>query len=94
VSDDFVFILGEPGGLRKESWEVFTARGRVEDCACGMIQCVCVEARKHDERCLYRKSLLCALAFPCEKHGLDECLDCDCDCMYKTRELSHDETKE
>lgn len=77
---DTVFILGEPGGLRTESWKTFTARGRVADCDCNMIQCVCLEARQHINNCLYRKSLLSAIDFPCEKHGLDACLECDCDC--------------
>jgi hypothetical protein len=56
------------------------ARGRVADCDCNMIACVCSDARPHTIDCRYRKALTCAVGIAC-KHGYDVCPQCDpCTC--------------
>jgi hypothetical protein len=63
----------------------YLARGRVPDCDCQMIQCVCVEARQHDRECRWRKAITAPVGFECE-HGLEECRECDpCTCTTKEK---------
>jgi len=54
----------------------FKAIGRVGDCDCGLIQCVCQQARQHKEGCPLRLALTCAISIECDKHGLDVCPEC------------------
>jgi len=64
-----------------ETYAEFSARGRVGDCNCSLIQCVCEEARSHGEGCPFRRALTCAVGIDCEKHGFDVCPECDpCTC--------------
>jgi hypothetical protein len=57
------------------------AEGRVPDCDCQLISCVCAEKRKHKEGCQYRLALTCAIPIECEEHGFDVCPTCDpCTC--------------
>jgi hypothetical protein len=59
----------------------YIAQGRVEDCDCQMLQCVCVEVRKHKPECRWRKALVAPIGFACEQHNLEECPTCDaCTC--------------
>jgi len=78
----FIFEDGPlPPGGRVEGVETFMARGRVEDCDCELIQCVCAIARQHAEDCKFRKALTCAIGIECEEHGRDVCPVCDpCTC--------------
>lgn len=63
-----------------EDEEEYLARGRVADCDCQMLQCVCVEARKHKPECRWRTAILAPVGFACE-HGFEECPTCDaCTC--------------
>lgn len=62
------------------SIEAYMARGRVPDCTCELIQCVCAEARKHEKGCRFRQAMTCAVAITCD-HGVDVCPECDpCTC--------------
>ncbi len=71
-----------PEGARWEDEATFLARGRVADCTCKMISCVCDQVRWHRPTCRLRKSLLCPVAIECE-HGKDVCPTCDaCSCMW------------
>ena len=66
--------------LAFEEAEAFMAKGRVADCSCDLIQCVCAEARKHDASCRLRVAMTCAVPIACE-HGYDVCPECDpCTC--------------
>jgi hypothetical protein len=57
--------------------------GRAEDCDCKLLECVCLEARKHKRDCRYRFALTCAIPIECD-HGLDTCPICDpCTCTTK-----------
>lgn len=59
----------------------YTARGRVPDCDCQLLSCVCAEARTHAKDCRFRKALTCAIPIACEAHGYDVCPVCDpCTC--------------
>lgn len=70
-----------PDGAVEMDFETFTAIGRVPDCDCGMIQCVCEEARRHLPECQRRKAITCAVEVTCGPHGLDVCPTCDpCGC--------------
>lgn len=69
-----------PEGAYEETFEEYSARGRVHDCDCQLIQCVCLVKRQHQEDCRFRVSLTCAVPIECE-HGVDVCPHCDkCDC--------------
>jgi hypothetical protein len=69
-----------PEGFHVEDYATFSARGRVADCDCGMIQCVCTQARQHKKECKFRRALTCPVAIECD-HGNDVCATCDvCDC--------------
>jgi hypothetical protein len=62
--------------------EEYMAIGRVPDCDCQLIRCVCTDARKHVVGCIYRLALTCAIPIPCESHGEDVCPVCDlCTCL-------------
>lgn len=64
-----------------EDYEEFLKESRVADCDCQLIQCVCLDARKHKKDCRYRISLTCAVPIACKEHGLDVCQTCDpCTC--------------
>jgi len=72
---------GDVTSLEIVDQEEFMARGRVADCDCGLISCVCEEARKHKPECRFRKALTCAVGISCDEHGYDVCPKCDpCDC--------------
>jgi hypothetical protein len=64
-----------------ESEKAYMARGRVLDCDCALIQCVCTEARKHKAGCQRRLAMTCAIPISCDAHGRDICEECDpCSC--------------
>jgi hypothetical protein len=66
--------------ITKLSLDKYMKSNRVSDCNCKLIQCACVEARKHQKNCRYRIALICAIPITCE-HGLDVCTICDpCTC--------------
>lgn len=70
-----------PMGAHGETYEEFSSRGRVEDCDCELIQCVCAQARLHGKDCRFRRALTCAVPIDCEEHGIEVCPTCDpCDC--------------
>lgn len=59
----------------------YFARGRVADCTCQMLECVCALTRLHLVSCRYRKALIRPIAISCEEHGVDVCPVCDsCTC--------------
>jgi hypothetical protein len=61
--------------------EEYFAQGRVPDCDCMLLQCVCTEVRPHQKTCRYRVALSCAIPIECEEHGFDVCPVCDvCTC--------------
>jgi hypothetical protein len=63
-----------------QDFDDFAARGRVPDCNCGLIICVCLQVRPHKLYCMYRKSMTCPVAIPCDC-GFDVCPKCDpCTC--------------
>lgn len=73
-------IVVDGNGVRECSEAEFRAEGRAKDCDCGMIRCVCLDARKHDKGCAFRRALTCAVGIECE-HGYDVCPICDpCTC--------------
>jgi len=68
-------------GVAIEDEETFLARGRVKDCDCQMLQCVCTEVRQHKPECRWRMALLAPIGFACEPHDREECPVCDaCTC--------------
>jgi hypothetical protein len=70
-----------PEGSVGMTFKEYSAIGRVADCDCGLIECVCKEARQHSKDCAYRFAMTCAVTFPCKDHGLDACIICDhCTC--------------
>jgi hypothetical protein len=48
-----------PDGAYEEDIHAWMARGRVPDCDCELMQCVCAEARGHAKSCAYRLSISC-----------------------------------
>lgn len=81
--DMFVVGVREDGALAVETAEFkeFAARGRVPDCDCELIQCVCAEARQHKKYCRFRRSMTCAIPIDCDDHHFDVCPVCDpCTC--------------
>lgn len=43
-------------------------------------ECACM-VKHHTEDCAYRRAVSCAIGFPCDKHDLEVCPDCDaCTC--------------
>lgn len=73
-----------PEGSTEEPIEDFMARGRVKDCDCGLLQCACLEARKHKKSCRHRLALICPVEVLCVAHKLEVCPECDaCDCGGK-----------
>lgn len=78
-----------PEGALATTYEEFEARGRLADCDCQLIQCVCAEARQHVEGCYYRKSITCAIPIECDEHGHSICLSCyPCTCSDVARNIS------
>lgn len=82
---EFVEIVvdadGHVLGKTDATFEEYTARGRVSDCTCRLIQCVCTRSRGHKDDCTYRMALTCPISVPCEEHGYDVCPHCDlCTC--------------
>jgi hypothetical protein len=77
------FETGElPRGAKAMSFEEYSAQGRVSDCDCNLISCVCVQARQHKLGCRYQMALTCAIPIACEAHGSDVCPTCDaCTCL-------------
>jgi hypothetical protein len=74
--------------------EEYMAMGRVADCDCQLIKCVCTEARKHDKRCIYRIAMTCAIPIACEDHGQDVCPVCDpCICLMLANGITVDDLK-
>ena len=70
-----------PPGARIQTIEEFEAEGRVADCDCQLIQCVCQIARQHQQDCKFRRALTCAVPITCEPHRQDVCAICDpCTC--------------
>lgn len=70
-----------PAGATVAPYEVFAARGRLPDCDCQLIQCVCATKREHDQGCRFRRALTCPIGIACEPHGEDVCPVCDpCTC--------------
>jgi hypothetical protein len=64
-------------------------KDRAPDCDCGLIECVCAEARMHDESCRFRIALTCAVPIACEEHETgDICPICDaCTCKKSEKDL-------
>lgn len=78
---NYIFTGEPPEKSVGMTLEEFERIGRVEDCDCGLIQCVCQEARKHKKDCPLRFSMTCAIPFPCDEHGMDVCPICTpCNC--------------
>jgi hypothetical protein len=78
---EFVKTGTMPPGATTMDYEEFTAIGRVADCDCGLITCVCEEARSHKKECRYRLAMTCAIPISCDAHGYDVCPTCDpCTC--------------
>ena len=70
-----------PEGAYGTTFEQFSAQGRVDDCDCQLVPCVCSQARQHGKNCPLRQALTCGFAFNCERHGLEVCAQCDaCTC--------------
>ena len=73
-------VVPDGGTIVVEDYDTYAARGRVPDCDCELIQCVCTEARKHKVGCDYRLAMTCAIPVECD-HGVDCCPQCDpCTC--------------
>lgn len=54
--------------------------GRVKDCTCGMIACVCNIKQRHKPECKFRRAAVSTIEIECE-HGHGVCPKCDpCDC--------------
>lgn len=72
-------LVVSPGRV-EETLEELVSRGRAVYCDCGLIACVCKEARTHERDCSYRRALRSPVGIECE-HGRDVCPICDpCDC--------------
>ena len=70
-----------PPGSREMTLEDFKKVGRVEDCDCGHLQCVCELVRQHKDDCPLRLAISCAIPIECDKHGGDVCPICNpCTC--------------
>lgn len=71
-----------PAGATVVPFAEWTAIGRVPDCDCQHIQCVCLIKRTHKDDCPFRRAVTCAIGIPCEKHGYEVCPECDpCTCQ-------------
>jgi len=69
-----------PGYIYKPLEEIY-AEGRIDDCTCGLISCVCKVVRVHKQDCRFRISLVCPVGIACE-HGSELCPICDaCTCQ-------------
>jgi len=70
-----------PPNAHIENLTTFMQRGRVADCDCRMIECVCAMARQHKSKCAFRKALTCAVGIACDDHDREVCPICDpCTC--------------
>jgi hypothetical protein len=70
-----------PAGAHEEDYDTFVARGRIENCTCHQISCVCAQVAGHNEGCRFRTAVLCPIPIDCE-HGYDVCPQCDpCTCV-------------
>ena len=70
-----------PPGSRGMTLEEFKRIGRVEDCDCGLLQCVCAQARQHKDGCPLKLSMTCAIPIECAEHERDVCPICTpCTC--------------
>lgn len=89
-----VFVLNQFGEIRERTtFAEWASRGRVDDCDCNLISCVCELARQHELGCRYRFALTCAVAVACEPHGRDVCEKCDpCTCGPSTTEQGTQES--
>jgi hypothetical protein len=90
---NFIFTGGPmPPGARVETYEQYSSFGRLPDCDCQLIRCVCAQARRHQLTCKYRKAMTCAIGISCEEHGLEICPTCDpCSCGVPLEENSESE---
>ncbi len=71
-----------PEGAYLEDFEVYAARGRVPNCTCGLIECLCTQIAGHTDHCRFKVSALSPVCFPCE-HDLDVCATCTpCTCGF------------
>jgi len=78
---DYVTGGSFPVGATIMTLDELMARERVEDCNCGLIQCICQQARQHKEDCLLRLSMTCAIPIECAEHDRDVCPICTpCTC--------------
>lgn len=79
------FMYGDgslPDGSVTMKFDEFKKIGRVDDCDCGLIRCVCQEARQHKDGCPYKLAMTCAVPISCDEHDLDICPDCHkCTCQ-------------
>jgi hypothetical protein len=77
------FVMDEgplPEHCHVEDFQTYLARNRAADCDCGLIECVCAQARLHTKGCRFRLAMTCAVAIECD-HGFDVCPECDpCTC--------------
>jgi hypothetical protein len=56
------------------------ARGRVPNCTCECLQCVCEAVKGHTKECRFRIAMTCAIPIKCE-HREEVCMTCDaCTC--------------
>lgn len=70
-----------PPGSSGMTLDELKAIGRPEDCDCGLIVCVCNQARQHKEDCPLRLSMTCAIPIECAEHDRDVCPICTpCTC--------------
>jgi hypothetical protein len=78
-----VYAMGGPlpAGSSTITLDELKAMGRPEDCDCGLIQCICYQARQHKEDCPLRLSMTCAIPIECAEHDRDVCPICTpCTC--------------
>lgn len=59
-----------PSRAYEEDFEEWTARGRVPDCDCGLLQCACEAIRPHQKSCAFRLSITSPVDFGP--------MECDC----------------
>jgi hypothetical protein len=78
-----VFATGGPlpAGSSTMTLDELKAVGRAEDCTCGLLLCICEQARQHKEDCPLRLSMTCAIPIECVEHDRDVCPICTpCTC--------------
>jgi len=86
------YFLGKgplPEGSVVMTHKEFMAIGRVENCDCQQIICVCEQVRQHVKGCFYRKSIECPIPIDCDDHGLSVCAECyPCTCKSLRDQIS------